>query len=264
MSPACWQLEAQQARLALGELSASIDAAFPEQGLVGLTFGGRAMSGQLLGVRFLPFDGKHGDGKHASELADAYSRVADFVATYAQTETRPYRAQVYWRAHERSGEPNAVAALDLLVSVQTDLLDSHPAVHVTSRLPASQVWQLDSSGTFAPLEVGSRQPTSLSRANGAGCVLLRLADTDTNGPASKGPLLSYVEMIHPTDFSELIVTTTEDNHFQTEHRLFADFLEKGVIRRARLRGVLLERSGDLEAAADWYQSLVNDRLPLAT
>ncbi len=264
MSPTCWQFEAQQARLALGELSASIDAARPEQGLVGLTLGNRAVNGQLLGVCFLPNNRKHDDGQHEVSLVDAYSRVADFVATYAQTETRPYRSQVYWRAHERSGEPSAVAALDLLISVQTDLLDSHPEVHVTSTLPASEVWRLDSSGTFAPLEVGSPQPTSLSRTDGLGCVLLRLADTDRNGSPSNGPPLSYVEMIHPTDFSELIMKMTEDNRLQTEYTLLADFLEKGVIRRARLRGVLLERSGDLEAAADWYQSLVSAELPLAT
>ena len=258
MAAATWQLDDHHARLTGDVLTAHLDAHAPQQGLFDLAVGGQSIDGHLLAVRFLP-DGGPAD----SLLAESYVRGNDLVATYAQVDERPYRPQLYWRLQPTPRALQAVAAIDLLVSVQTNLLDSHPKMHVTSSVKAAakdtEVWRLSAAGEFALLDLpgGSGVSPTPDDSDECGCVLLRMVTAD-------GLQISYAEMIHPSDFGQLVVRRSDDGEVHTVHRLFASFLEKGVIRRARLRGVLLERSGDVEAAADWYRALVSDRLPLAT
>ncbi len=51
---------------------------------------------------------------------------------------------------------------------------------------------------------------------------------------------------------------------QLAHQLFAERLEKGVILRARVLGVLVDRDGDLAAAARHYENFVSAAPPLTT
>ncbi len=253
MAAASWELvDNHHAQLTGNSLTALVDAHTPQQGLFHLAVGGQSLAGRLLAVRFLP-DG----GRTNSVLAESYVRGDDLVATYVQVDEQPYRPQLYWRLQLAHDELQAMAAIYLLVSVQTNRLDSHPQMLVTSGVTAAEVWHLDAAGEAVPIDLSSDSAVSLSPDDGAGCVLLRTV-------AGDGSQISYAEMIHPSDFGNLVVRRTDDGEIQTEHRLFASFLEKGVIRRARLRGVLLERKGDVEAAAAWYQALVSDRLPLTT
>ena len=78
-----------------------------------------------------------------------------------------------------------------------------------------------------------------------GAFLLRL-------PASG---LSYLEMVHPSDLSQARVNVVEpaDPHLHTSFRLFAEHLEKGVIRRGRLRGLFLPRPNDTVDALDAHR-----------
>jgi len=48
------------------------------------------------------------------------------------------------------------------------------------------------------------------------------------------------------------------------HRLFERSLEKGVILKARVRGVLLDRARDGVSAIEWYRNLLQSEPPLTT
>jgi len=71
-------------------------------------------------------------------------------------------------------------------------------------------------------------------------------------------------MVHPADFSgsELTEDDSAGGHVAIRHRLFVQRLEKGVLLRARVRGLLLAREADVELAAATYRSFAGLGPPL--
>jgi hypothetical protein len=214
-----WILGDLSARLETDLLQGAIDLAHPERGLTSLAFGGRSLdtSVELLAAELGP------PGDSARKLADAYVRGADLVASYASTDCRPIGVQIYWRAHADSAA--RMAAVDLEVSVQTQLLDSDPTLTTVSRVPAGDV-----------VAIGADGPSI--------CWLLRPG----------GAEWSYVEMVHSHACDSEIGTVA--NVSSLRHRLFAERLEKGVILRTRVRGVFLDRKQDVERARTAYQEFL--------
>lgn len=161
------------------------------------------------------------------EPSDAYTRVGDLVATYPPTAARPMRVQVYWRAV-------GSASVDLQVSVQTQLLEARAEIVVQS-------------------VVDGNAPVRLAEAEH--CWLYRLP----------GDAHTYVEMVHRADTcTSSIERLASTAGFRLAHRLFDASLEKGVILRARLRGLMLARKNDQEVALDAYRRFVDAPLPLTT
>ena len=83
----------------------------------------------------------------AMPSVDCFVRGNDFVATYAETADRPFRAQIYWRLveNDRSGgdhRAEPIAALELIVSVQTSRLDIDTALAVCTTLGPVEAWRL--------------------------------------------------------------------------------------------------------------------------
>jgi len=235
---AVWKLAAAEARLDFGELLATIDLTRPELGLTGISYQGRGIEATaLLGVAI--------QRRLAPPIAEAYIRQRDLVVTYTQTPELPFRVQIYWRA---ASGPAGNPAIDLQVSVQTSLLDSRPALTTATSLgDAQRLHLVEGAG-------GESQPPS------HGYDLLRPADSQA----------SYVEMIHPADaaggalFVAGLGVNQRPETGSVSHQLFASFLEKGVILRARLRGVFLPRQGDSELAAEAYRQFLAAPPPLTT
>jgi hypothetical protein len=222
-----WKLSGSEARLNFADLLATVDLNRPEQGLSALIYRGHSVpSTALLGVHF--------PGQSAPPVADAYVRQRDLVVTYVQSPALPIRLQVYWRA---ASGPQSTPAIDLQVSIQTNLLDSHP-----------RLWTTTSLGDAEPIRFGHEADTA-EQTPAPRYDLFRPAGTD----------FSYVEMIHPADDAG---GANEVGRISRE--LFAAFLEKGVILRARLRGVFLPRHGDAELAAEAYQQFLAAPPPLTT
>jgi hypothetical protein len=71
-------------------------------------------------------------------------------------------------------------------------------------------------------------------------------------------------MSHPGDAADLFVAPGEAGTQQSCWRLFGSFLEKGVIRRARLRADLLPREHDVAMATRCLAAFRDSAIPLTT
>jgi hypothetical protein len=177
------------------------------------------------------------------------------VSTYMQDERRQIRGQVYWRGFEWGG--SRAPAIELIVSVQTSLLDSDPTLHVRSQVAADELWNING---FDPPSArndtlrGSDSFVANYAGRGPACWLFRLTGEDS----------TYVEMVHPSDHVSSRFQELGRGEVEHSTRLFRGPLEKGVILRSRLRGVLLPRSNDVAAAAACYREFITSEPPLTT
>jgi hypothetical protein len=207
---------------------------------------------------------------------DAYCRGSDLIATYGPSDLFPFRYQAYWR-HQRAIYPGALAAVELVVSIQTQLLDTQPRLTVSSLLPASACWRIPSVQPAPQVGQKIAGPPAAAQlftpAGGIGCFRFQLAPG----------MPDYVEMVHPVDFQ----ATTLDAHGPAGngpagtaplgtglavtgpatrlcHQLFGGRLEKGVILRSRVLGLFLPRAAASGMIAEAYRTLAAEALPLTT
>jgi len=242
-----WSLENTLAKLQTTGLTAEIDLLKPHAGLGQLCYESAVLPGFVLGVELgisepLP----------SGELQDVFLRGNDLAVTYAATQERPFSLQVYWRA--TTDQRNAVV-VDTILSLQTDLLESFPALTVTTQLPAASVWQLAGAGSTAPeLIFDSKEQRHSLSSESSDSLLLRPADKDW----------SYAETTHPEDRGNSQIRLTKSQSYCFERNLGGGFLEKGVIRRLRVRGAFLPRENDARQAAEYFSNLVTEQPPLTT
>lgn len=252
MPESLWQLDTSRAQLQLPGFSAALELSRPFGGLHAIEIKGSPVTGAaILGVEL---------NQSTAPLAptDAYVRRCDLVATYADAAESAMRTEVYWRA--AAEQPRHVLGdLELLVSVQTNLLDSRPQVATCSQLLATEALVLihSSPAEFAPVaEFAGNRPSALL-ASGPRCLLFRLP----------GGTVSYAEMVHPSDPGRSEIQWASGGSAtapvgELRHHMFASDLEKGVILRARVRGLFLAREGDEKSAARHYEAFVAAAPPL--
>ncbi len=195
-----WQLDGSHAKLASGLLAARLDLADPASGLTHLTWEDIPLPPQanVLGVatapfKTAPFKTAPCDRTATQPPIDAYLRGSDLIATYGPTASFPFRFQVYWRAQAGRYSDQAIA-IELVVSIQTDLLDSRPRLQVTGLIPAASGshWRSaepdgdDREDFCFPLPA----PREFEPADGIGCFRFKGA----------GSRVDYCELVHPSDF----------------------------------------------------------------
>lgn len=179
----------------------------------------------------------------APAIEDQYLRGHDLCVRYAPTSSLSVRLQVDWRVqpdHASSPHPNnadpvetpSSFCLDGLFSVQTDKLDAHPTLRLRSSL-----------GTFHP-------------------------EADFGLPNVRqfvGQGWRYCEMVHPSDYqpSGPGALGSDQAPTELEHVLFGGFMEKGVIRRARVRYLIRKAELPWEVE-ELYHEFVSAPLPLTT
>ena len=245
MHPRHWQLTGTIATWNHGDFRATLDTSRPAAGLHELFWKNQPLPGHLLGVSVPP-----APGESSSSLVESYAREGDIVAIYEQPRPPKFRHQIYWRSIESTELPY-VAAWELIVSVQTELLASRPRLTAGGSLASSDllVWR-EASHDFESIATSGEntgQPTA-PRA-----ILWRLADSD----------LSYVELPAPGDSDEHTIAR-EGLETRCDGVLFAGQLEKGVILRARRWGLVLPRHDDTTLAKAWRETLLRRQLPLTT
>jgi hypothetical protein len=249
-----WQIQGCRARLETGLLQTQIDLVHPAAGLLEPIYNGiRLERTHVLELNPQP------PANGPEELVDSYVRGVDLIATYAQIPDRRASCQIYWRAIESF---RGVAGIEVIVSFQTSLLDSRPKVSVRSEIPQVPV---ASVRLLAGLEQPRVEPVELSpsrwrkslRAPEAGVFLFQLPQAG----------IRYAEMVYPADFQTAEICAIESPEgplIQLTYPLRCEHLEKGVIRRARLRGIFLPADNDQALALECYRELVTASPPLTT
>lgn len=125
--------------------------------------------------------------------------------------------------------------LEVTVSIQTDLLDTHPKINIDAAC--------DRVDTVAPAE---------GEAAATGSPAISVA-------VGQGHYVSVLLGPYDSPF-----TTNQCTDSRLHLRLFGDFLEKGVIRKAR-PWIVIDRSGDPPSRAQhrqWWNQLCGRPLPL--
>jgi hypothetical protein len=240
-----WNLSGNYAHLKIGELRATVDITRPAQGLHQVFVRGQPLTdAYLLAAQYA-----QSEPNAEQPLADSFIRGNDLVLTYAPTPTRPVRMQVYWRALAEADASNCAGGVEMQVSVQTNLLDAWPALIIKTQLAEAVVAPIDCDSVPAsllPVQASALRPK-------ADCWLCHPRDAGW----------SYVEMAHPAD-----VERAELQHSaagaELSHYLFSDSLEKGVILRARARGIFVPTTGDEGTARNLYLRFLAAPLPLTT
>lgn len=242
-----WQLAEFSAQLALPPLAAQVNVLEPWRGLLAPGWRGAALPPA---VSVLQVDARELIAPNRLPL-EVYIRQSDLIATYAPSEGRNVQTQIYWRA----AQADSVATIELILSAQTHLLDSRPGLLALSTLPAGAVFHLPERAeqlTELAFDFQSRREFTAGQ-----CLPLFLF-------RPHGAAYSYAEMVQPSDFAGASLELRGEELLRFGHPLFAERLEKGVIRRVRLCGAFLPRDGDLERAMTVYRHFIAEPLPLTT
>lgn len=235
-SAAEWKLDDNRARLAVGPFSAVVDLATPRRGLHQMTLAAQPLIGcELLGVEF---------GSTPPALIESYQRGGDLIVSFAETPSAATSMQVYWRAALLQVHDAICPTVDLEISVQTSRLENRPVVRTLSHLPAG-----DMAG-FATLPPAQ----SVARELFEHGTVFR----------SSGWSASYVEMVHPSGAEASQISKPNDTTIEIAHWLFECELEKGVILRARARGMFVPRSDNLRFAETAWLQFLHEPPPLST
>lgn len=245
-----WHLDESRARLGIPPLDATIDLEHPEAGLSQIRVDGRSLPRAAL----LQIHSLEGAGTGRRVRPTAYVRGSDLVASYQISQTPEVSAEIYWRA--MPADQAVLGGVELIVSVQTSLLDSDPRITVGSRISAVELNEIVDSPTAPLLRLIRPETLSTPTVVMSGALLYRLPEVP----------VSYVEMVHPSDSSDLEVScdASQGSEFSSRFRLFDARLEKGVIRRGRLRGLVLPRAADERAAIGCYRQFIESAVPLTT
>jgi hypothetical protein len=157
---------------------------------------------------------------------DVVLRQDTLIAGFPPTRQLAVETQACWRV-----QPAGV--FDLQISTLTPGRWESLSVGTLSRLPAGQIVLL-----------------------GEGELKILLFRPETGDQ-------SYAEFCHPRDGVGGIDVTRGTSGLEVRFRLFGQELEKGVILRGRLRGLLLAREDDEAAAREAYRRFVREPPPLS-
>jgi hypothetical protein len=182
-------------------------------------------------------------------IEESYTRGPDLVATYAQPSNHTVRPQVYWRA--LIDESKRQFGVDLIVSMQTSLLASVPATDCVSMYPARQCIVMRPDLSLEHLDCMTCPDWTAVQSP---AVIIRHREFD----------LDLTAMVHPSDWTTTKIRASEDQYMQVRFDLFDESLEKGVIRRGRLRAALLPRRDAQARLVELFEQFAALEPPLTT
>lgn len=243
--PATWNINGTLATATVGEYQITVDSSQPSRGVQWSSAIANRL--QCCTLQFKPPRSAQG----APVLADLYVRGSDLVATYDQLPGAEVQPQLYWRLMEQA-ELNAIG-VQLLISMQTSLLQSEPRCTVESPLPGvrTAIWNWKEKAWWGT-ETG-KDFDLVSQPSSRGFVTWFSAPKETN---------SYIEVIYPDDQVSQHVTLGH-----SEACFFAEHLEKGVIRRGRIAGWLASNQKLMDGPTtplQLFQVAQQEALPLTT
>jgi hypothetical protein len=246
------------ARLQSGTLIGAIDFGRPQAGLHHIQVNDQSIESQLLCVQRQLDDDSRASGAGLEQqrwplpVSEAYVRGDDLVVSYEPNEEWPYSPQIYWRAREPKSMDDFFGGITVLLSVHTHLLDTWPRISVESKLEADEVLCTQWNAETGHLAERLQEDRTIEPTGRFTCVIHRMKKTQ----------LSYAEVMAASDFRHLQASTDEKGRLRTRWSLFAEFLEKGVIRRARVHSAFVSRDNDVELARGFCEAVARESLPL--
>lgn len=217
-----WFLQGTKAKLACGALLAEIELQRPTRGLRNLRLPGETVDGWLMGVDVAAEDAA---ADEPWQPTDVYTRGSDLVATYREPLRQPFTLQVYWRVV--APKDRQAAVMEAILSIQTREWEAHPYVTLNSALAVDSA-RLENGGVIFR-----------SHHNWA-----------------------YVEVTPPGDFSPSAGETTAQGLCRSHWSYGKHFMERGVIRRLRLRGAFMPIAEAEDAVETLRTELVTEPPPL--
>ena len=193
-------------------------------GLNAITINGVPITGRLWDL------GAGADGQPLQAAIEHYARGDDFVSVHPPSQSFPFRTQLVWSVETLDAAPRCVL-LTLTLSLQTDLLDTRPAIVLSSDL--------------ARQSQPEYRKTAIGRWVGYG-------DLDS------GATWCCYEMVHPLDQGETQII--EDD--RPSLRIEPPFLEKGVIRSCRAAAAFFSGDPSEEELAAVRGAFIHAELPL--
>jgi hypothetical protein len=248
MTSTPWILEPDSVRLQRDAFQAVVDLRHPELGLHALRYDGVAVPVSRMMAFIRP---GLGEGEVAP-LADRFVRGDELVASYAESAPWPVQVDAVLRAAAVDRRAALLASVESIVSVRTQQLNSRSELTLETRFQAEEVLHLADASTARWASISEAGSTSLTQPDQPRCVLVRL----------DGGQMSYVEMLVPADSSADEVVAGREAAIR--HRVFAHTLEKGVIVRIRIKGVLVVRQGDAQVAVAVYRHFTGEEPPLGS
>jgi hypothetical protein len=184
------------------------------------------------------------------DISDRYLRESDFVVSCQAAGQHRITPHIYWRAaFHRSLN---VARVELVLSAQTDLLDSGPTWHIASFVREATLFHCGIRNEQSLEDVSSAVKTFDAAASTEHLFLFRVP----------GLGISFAQMVHPSDFAGASVALDGRQPMVVNASLFPERLEKGVIRRGRICGWFIPAENDVETATLLAREFVNEPLPL--
>lgn len=236
-----WQIKESIAELSTDRFTGLVDLSRP---WMGFSLSNERPAGilQILGVWF-----ENHKSEFESQQFTVHVRGTDLVARYTEDQQRHIYPEIYWRLIEPTSL--GVSGIELIASVQTSKLSSKPRLTTQSRCIAEEVLRIESrrDGDCQTFDLGAEKSVRLERDS---FLLSRPNNTS----------FSYCEMVHPSDFvSSTIMQTEQQGIAQLSHELFPQSLEKGVIRRGRVRGIFVPRERDVECAREHFLEFADSK-----
>jgi len=189
------------------------------------------------------------------EVSDRYIRGRDFVVSCLPAGQHRITPHVYWRAafHPES----SAARIELVLSAQTDLLDSGPAWHINSfvreaALLHCDILHCDIQRESAIEDISAAVKTFDAAVSTEHLFLFRVPSLG----------ITYAQIVHPSDFAGANVALDGRQPMVISTTLFPERLEKGVIRRGRICGWIMPAENDVETAIKLAREFINEPLPL--
>ena len=181
------------------------------------------------------------------QLADLYIRGDDLIAKYRSSDDQ-FDRELYWRVPDLN-LPTGAFALEMIYSLQTDLLETNPNPRIISELKALEVGYWSAIGD--PL-VGDLKWKQQETADGCQMITAKLSDE------TRLTVAVYPNDLMVMEFAELGGETV------LTCRLNAEFLEKGVIRRTRMFAMCAASNVSDEDMINVAQEFLDSDLPLTT
>jgi len=171
---------------------------------------------------------------HSCSVQEAYVRENDLIVRYEQSGDDLFTFQLNWRVLPT--DVLSALAIELWISVQTTLLDTHPKIDVRSRA-AGAMWH---DLTLNDLSIEKSDTTAIGLFKKAG--------------------VTSMLMIHPSDAHQSKRVRDRSEDFTV--RMFGEFMEKGVIRRARLCFFSVPGELSRHTMINQYRAFIDSPLPL--